>query len=161
MTTYLSAPSRDVNETLAYETETRPRHLETTSRDRLETETSRPRLHPWHHHLTCHQHDNIPPSLHDGLHVVNARITADVRRLKSLVDLCSLLQLHHLLGSLPATLTSITLQSILSANMYRMLHSLKLSSASRRKYLFTLSNLVLFQQSIKDSLESFQTLQNK
>ena len=34
-----------VNETLWYETETRPRRLETTSRDRLETETSRPRLH--------------------------------------------------------------------------------------------------------------------
>jgi len=52
-----------VNKTLWYETETfdfqsetrprpshvstRPRHLETTSRDHLETETSRPRLHPW------------------------------------------------------------------------------------------------------------------
>jgi len=54
-----------VNETLWYETETfdfqsearsrprpsdistRPRRLETTSRDRLETELSRPRLHPW------------------------------------------------------------------------------------------------------------------
>jgi len=37
-----------VNETIWYETETRPRHLETTSRDRLETETSRPILHPWY-----------------------------------------------------------------------------------------------------------------
>jgi len=56
---------RDVNETLRSETETlgfqsetrprprpshispRPRHWENASRDHLETETSRPRLHPW------------------------------------------------------------------------------------------------------------------
>ena len=35
-----------VNETLRLETETRPRRWENASRDRLETETSRPRLHP-------------------------------------------------------------------------------------------------------------------
>jgi len=42
-----------VNETLWYETEMRPRRLETTSRDLLETETSRPRLHPWYHLPAC------------------------------------------------------------------------------------------------------------
>ena len=36
-----------VNETLWLETETRPRRLKNTSRDRLETETSRPRLQLW------------------------------------------------------------------------------------------------------------------
>jgi len=36
-----------VNETLRPETETRPRRWENASRDRLETEMSRPRLHPW------------------------------------------------------------------------------------------------------------------
>jgi len=41
-----SCAYRLVNETLWYETETRPRRLETTSRDRLETEMSRPRLGP-------------------------------------------------------------------------------------------------------------------
>ena len=35
-----------VNETLRPKTETRPRRLKNASRDRLETETSRPRLHP-------------------------------------------------------------------------------------------------------------------
>jgi len=56
-----------VNETLWYETETRPRHLETTSRDRLETETSRPRLHPcyrwnkdYHYHKVDYYGGEIP-----------------------------------------------------------------------------------------------------
>jgi hypothetical protein len=42
-------PRRDQDETSQKmsETETRPRRLKNRSRDRLETETSRPRLHPW------------------------------------------------------------------------------------------------------------------
>jgi hypothetical protein len=38
---------RDETETLSILSETRPRRDFDTSRDRLETETSRPRLHPW------------------------------------------------------------------------------------------------------------------
>jgi len=51
---YLQGGARDVNgrdrdeaETLAIFVETRPRRDVDTSRDRLETETSRPRLQPW------------------------------------------------------------------------------------------------------------------
>ena len=48
--------ARDETETFEFQSETRPRHphisprprrWENASRDRLETETSRPRLHPW------------------------------------------------------------------------------------------------------------------
>ena len=35
-------------ETFPHFTETRPRRWENASRDHLETETSRPRLHPWY-----------------------------------------------------------------------------------------------------------------
>ena len=51
-------------------------------------------------HHSSDEQDAVPPSFHNGLHIVNARVAADVRRLKSLADLCRFLQLHHLLGSL-------------------------------------------------------------
>lgn len=42
----------------------------------------------------------VPPRLHYSLHVVQAGVAAQVGRLKTHVDLSSLLQLNNLLGSL-------------------------------------------------------------
>jgi len=55
---------------------TRPRRLETTSRDRLEIETSRPRLHPWKNDLQVYCCEPLCGNLRtNGSHVANSIIS--------------------------------------------------------------------------------------
>ncbi len=45
----------------------------------------------------------LPPCFDDGFHIMQTGITSDVGWLQALVNLCSLLQLHDLLGGLQQT----------------------------------------------------------
>lgn len=49
-----------------------------------------------------HDGQPVPPGLHHGLHVVEAVVPAQVGRLQACIDLCGLLKLDDLLGSLGA-----------------------------------------------------------
>ena len=75
-----------LTETLRSDTETRPRRWENASgRDRLETETSRPRLyiHPWHVSLrlwTCHaSRPSVPRARRNGAVLFRWAVAAAVQ----------------------------------------------------------------------------------